>query len=505
MTLSYPYGAMKHEERSLGITMSTASSYAETTGLLRGSVDTQLEDFDENATSTSPFVERLFETIQPNHPLQKEATGWGMDAAAKGPLHASAAFLGPALIHLATASARSNCPDCNDQDLYIYFQFIKPSGILAISSMFVTFVAAITLPFWGTMIDYSPYRKRIGAITAALLMVCNAIPIFLSADTWLVVLISQTILDYIYLLHNVIMMAYLQNLTTDQTMLATYTTRFTILQSAFVASYMLLLIGYASYFSASNMEMSRVAHIISLLNGSFLLYYAWRFLLKERPRLHDKPRGDSLLATTVTELRTTSVHIWTHLPSLKWFLLTLLFSPDAGSGTSRGMMATFMVSCLHMEASQIGLATFITLLCTIPGGYISKFLCIRFNPLLSFRLCLVTWATAIGMCAWLVQGPDEFYLFLFSCALWGCCLGWLVPTQRVLFCVLTPSGKETEMMGVVFCCHNLLAWLPPLVFGALVKDVRGALGSQVLFFVLALGLSIGVGTYEGAIQQAKNG
>jgi MFS-type transporter involved in bile tolerance (Atg22 family) len=470
----------------------------ETTGLLQ----TNIQQSDQY--EPSPCIERPFQIKLPGiHACHPEATGWAMDAAAKGPLHTSATFLGPALIHMAAVSARNHCPDCSDDELYVFFRFIRPSSVLAMSSMCVTLGAAVTLPFWGTIIDYSPYRKQIGALTAALLLLCTAVPIFLSSDNWPLVWVVQTILDYLYLLHNVIMLAYLQNLSTDATVLATYTTRFTILQSVFVATYMMGLTCYATFASASNMEMSRVAHIVSLLNGSFLLYYAWTFLLKERPRLHDMRLGASIFSSTVAELRTTMEHIVTHLPALKWFLWTLAFSPDAGAGTSRGMFATFMVSCLHMEASQIGFASFVILLSTIPGGYVSKLVCITLNPLVSFQLCLATWATTTAGCAWFVQGPEQLHWFYVAAAMWGMCLGWLVPTQRVLFCTLTPAGKEAELMGVLCCCHNSLAWLPPLVFGSLVKHVRLALASQVLFLGIALGLSTRIGTYDSAVRQAK--
>jgi hypothetical protein len=46
-------------------------------------------------------------------PLQKEATGQGMDAAAKGILHVSTAFLGLALMQLAYTSAEERF--CQDQ------------------------------------------------------------------------------------------------------------------------------------------------------------------------------------------------------------------------------------------------------------------------------------------------------------------------------------------------------------------------------------------------------
>jgi hypothetical protein len=52
-----------------------------------------------------PWFERPFWTNMEGIPLQKEATGQGMDAAAKGILHVSTAFLGPALMQLAYTSA----------------------------------------------------------------------------------------------------------------------------------------------------------------------------------------------------------------------------------------------------------------------------------------------------------------------------------------------------------------------------------------------------------------
>lgn len=104
-----------------------------------------------------------------------------MDAAAKGILHVSIAFLGPALIQLAYTSAeerfcqaRHNVDDddaCSPTEVDLRIFGIRPSSILTVSSVTATAVAAVALPLNGALIDRSSHRKTVGAITAFALVI----------------------------------------------------------------------------------------------------------------------------------------------------------------------------------------------------------------------------------------------------------------------------------------------------------------------------------------------
>jgi UMF1 family MFS transporter len=106
-----------------------------------------------------------------------------------------------------------------------------------------------------------------------------------------------------------------------------------------------------------------------------------------------------------------------------------------------------------------------------------------------------------------VRGPEQLHLFYLLSAAIGVIFGWLVATERVLFCTLAPVGQEAEMMGLILCVHSAAAWLPPLLFSVINEagfSLQWALASQDVIYGLAIVTSLGVGNYETAVQQARD-
>lgn len=87
-------------------------------------------------------------------------------------------------------------------------------------------------------------------------------------------------------------------------------------------------------------------------------------------------------------------------------------------------------------------------------------------------------------------------------------LGWLVPTEKVLFCTLSPKHRQAEMMGVLLCVHMSFSWLPPLLFSIINEagySLRWALASDNLLLLIALFISWYIGDYKRAVEQANRG
>jgi UMF1 family MFS transporter len=466
-----------------------------------------------------PWFESPFWTNVGGIPLQKEATGQGMDAAAKGILHVSTAFLGPALIQLAYTSADERfCQDqhndvdddnniCSptEDDLRVFG--LRPSSILTVSSVTATAVAAVALPFIGALIDRSSHRKTVGAATAFALVFFNAIQVMLSQQNWPMFWLSKTVADFTFVVHTSILLAFMKDLTTDSGTLATYSSKFSILHFTFTAGFTLFVIVFAHWAHQTIVQTSRSAHLVSAVIGFFLLGYSWIYLFGHRPKRGGVRAEDSFVQNTFLALHATIGKIRKHYPALKWFMLTLLWSPDLGSGTLMSIFGTLQKSLMQMSSAQIGMFNLTVLLSTIVGAYLAGYLNRRFNPLFSFRLCLVTLSFVTALMSVFVRGPEQLRLFFLLSAAIGVTFGWLVPTERVLFCTLAPVGQEAEMMGLILCVHSAAAWLPPLLFSVMNEagfSLQWALASQDVIYGLAIVTSLGVGDYETAVQQARD-
>jgi UMF1 family MFS transporter len=477
--------------------------------------DSSLYSSTRQGVGPMPWFESPFWTNMEGIPLQKEATGQGMDAAAKGILHVSTAFLGPALIQLAYTSAEErfcqeqdnvdNDNTCSPTEADLRVFGLRPSSILTVSSVTATAVAAVALPLIGALIDRSSHRKTVGAATAYALVFFNAIQVMLSQQNWPLFWLSKTVADFTFIIHTSILLAFMKDLTTSSETLATYSSKFSVLHFTFTAGFTLFVIVYARWAHQTIVQTSRSAHLVSAVIGFFLLFYSWLHLFGHRPQR--RQAEDSFVRNTFLALHSTVTNIRKHYPALKWFMLTLLWSPDLGSGTLMSIFGTLQKSLLQMSSTQIGMFNLTVLLSTIVGAFLAKYLNRRFNPLLSFRLCLVALSVVTALMSVFVRGPEQLHLFYLLSAAFGVTCGWLVPTERVLFCMLAPVGQEAEMMGLILCVHSAAAWLPPLLFSVINEagfSLRWALASQDFIYGLAIVTSFGVGDYETAVQQARD-
>lgn len=464
-----------------------------------------------------PWLERPFWTRLEGIPLQREATGQAMDAAAKGILHVSTAFLGPALIQLAYTSAeerycqdqqddnQNNNNNCNptEDDLSVFG--LRPSSILTVSSVTATAAAAIALPFIGALIDRSTHRKTAGAATAFALVFFNVFQVMLSQQAWPLFWLSKTIADFTFIVHTSIVLAFMKDLTSSSDTMSLYSSKFSILHFLFTAAFTVAVVIYAQGAHQSLVQTSRSAHLVSAIIGAFLLGYSWVHLFGHRPQR--RQAEDSFVQNTFLALHTTVTNIRRHYPALKWFMLTLLWSPNMGSGTLMSIFGTLQKSLLQMSSPQIGMFNLTVLLSTIVGANWAGYLNRRLNPLTSFRLCLGALSVVTALMAVLIRGPEQLHLFYLLSAFAGVTLGWLVPTERVLFCTLIPVGQEAEMMGLILCVHSAAAWLPPLLFSLINEwgfSLQWALASQDFIYGLAIVTSFGVGDYDTAVRQARD-
>lgn len=476
-----------------------------------------------------PFRTNLMKSF--GEPVRKEATGQAMDSVAKGILHSSVVFFGPALIHLATTAAEesycratqkqthhindasdvsyiinddvSHC-DTSSADLRVYG--LRPSSILTVASVAATLCTAIVLPFVGALIDRSRHRKTMGVITAGLIVAINIAQIFLTRTNWPLFWILHAVSDVLFLTHSVIVLAYLQNLTTNTAALSMYSSKFAILTFVCMILYMLTMIVYARTSGESIVTTSRLAHILSASIGAVTIGYSWLFLFQHRgPRVLVTP-GANIFCESLAGLRHTLQQIRQHYPALKWMLCTILWSPDVGSGSYFSMLATIQKSLLHMNSAQIAAATLISLSFTVIGAQVSAICCTHKNALFSFRLNMILFFVSFGFTALFVTGPEHVHRYYLSSAMLGICFGWLVPTEKVLFCTLAPLGHEAELMGLIVCVHTAMAWLPPLLFSTINEwgwSLRWAMVSQNLLLATAFGFSLLMGDYDTAVAEAR--
>jgi len=452
------------------------------------------------------FIEYPFRVKDDKGEVLPEATGWSMDAAARGPLNIVGTYVGSCLLTLASLEAMNN----NDNKIY----GMKPSSLLAAVAGAVTLVAALIMPFIGALVDRSHHRKTMGILTAIIVVITTGFQISISETNWPVILCLEVIGGISLITHTTSVFSYMPDLSNSESVIVKYSTGFhtrkflcmtVVSLSTAVFSVVTRVPGERAM---NQIRLCRFASSVTFTIAFILLGYAWTFLFRKRAPLQQKMEGKSLMTSGLTSIKRSSRKIFaciSNYRALKWLMISMLFSPEAGAGTVLSIATTLMLIHLKMSAMQLSIAVLLLQVFNIVGAYISKVICQRINPFVSYQIALGSFAVA-SLLTGLTTTSERIWLVYIYAAIWGISFGCFYATQRVLFCRLTPKGKQFEFMGFFMFFGNLLGWLPPIIFTVMnEKGVRMQYAFCVLpvFSAISLFFTFLMGSYEEAIESVE--
>lgn len=425
----------------------------------------------------------------------EEATGHAMDVAARGPINQTGSFVGSAMIRMASVQA-------GGPNGIVYG--IKASSVLTVGSVIVGVLAGVTMPFVGALVDHTRYRKMMGSVSAFIVVLAVAAQLILNEDTWFAVFIMETIGGYFLIMHQVCTMAYLPDLSHNCVEMGHYTARLMMNQYFIQGIFTLIIIVVSFTQTINNVQTAKLAAGCSTVLGVVLFGYAWTFLFRKRPKLREIPEGNTLLTTGFKQIHVTMRHVFANYRALKWFMIALLFSPEAGAGVVLSIAVTFLTFFVKMDVREIAIVSLVMLFSNIPGAMISKRMCVWINPLNSFRLAELLFATTNAVLSATVTGSTDKdkYLVYFFASLVGLAFGWMFPSQRTLAVALIPKGQETEIMGVISFFGQIVGWLPVFVFTAMNEagySMRWGLGSVSVFLMTSFFMTLFCGSFEDAV------
>jgi MFS-type transporter involved in bile tolerance (Atg22 family) len=432
----------------------------------------------------------------------EEATAHAMDYSARGPINQCGSFVGSAMIRLAMVIAAKN----GSTTIY----GMKPSSVLTVASLIVNITAGVTMPFVGALVDHTNNRKIMGTVSAFIMTLSVAVQCAINENTWLAAYVFEIIGGYFLIMHQVCTMAYLPDLTHETAEMGHYTARFMINQYFIQAVFTLTIILVSSFWHYKNegplvstIATARLSAGLATGLGIVLFTYAWTFLFRKRPKLREVPEGSNLFTTGFRQIAVTTKLVFREYRALRWFMVAILFSPEAGAGVVLSIAVTFLTFHVRMTVTEIAIVSIVMLFCNVPGALLSKFMCRKINPLRSFRSAELFYAIVNALIAGTVSGPERKNLVYFYAALAGIAFGWMFPSQRTLTVAIIPKGKETEMMGLISFFGQILGWLPALIFTVMNErgvDMRWGMSIVSYFLLTSCLITCLCGTYEDAVQ-----
>lgn len=406
----------------------------------------------EAATGSSqgaPWLLRFFEIpFRIRDPTNRdvvlpEVTAWAMDHSARGVLNTVGAYVGLAVLVMASIEA-------GDSENTVRAG-LKPSSLLTATSAIVGVIAAALMPIVGAIVDHTQYRRFMGSASALILTALTGMMLALDLErnNWFFVLIVESILSFFLTVHATASFAYLPDLTPDPSVIPQYTASFLIRQAScqFIFTCLLLILGKVRGSDRSVVQTSIDSSIdatsITLGTCVLCLGYAWGFLFRPRPALSKTPEGQPLIATGFLQVKKTAVIIWTKYRALKWFMLSLLWSPESGSGVVVSVAVSYLGTDIGYSGQDLAKLSLIYLSASVAGALMAKWADSRLNTLNIYRSGLVVFVFGLALCVAIVDGPEDKQMSLGIVPLWGLANGWAYSAQRALIVTLIPKGQET--------------------------------------------------------------
>ncbi len=448
---------------------------------------------------------------------QHEVTGWTLDSVARGvTVIGAAVFVSTALLTLAKEAAGCETASPDNDDAYVIPECggrifgMRPTSLLTNIVMISALVSAALMPFVGSLIDHTPYRRSVGRISAACLAFLILLQIYALRFAWFLAAIIQVIVAFLYSVHLCAVFAYLPELTNNTQALVEYTSRFTAAQYGASVVFLLTIvgvlnvagIGYGQEVLAAQVSQTTVFIVITLFFG-----IAWSKMFQERQASHTIPQGTTLVNAGFVKLFRTAQEITTHHRALKWFLVSAAMTQSATTSFS-SIAITYMTDQLLFGPEENAISIFLLLVFAVPGAKLAQVLTRWISPIQSLKCCLLLWMVTTASASFLLRGKGQELVAYGFAVIWGLCMGWVYPTEKALYCSIIPSGQDAELMGVYIFACQIFSWLPPFVFSLMNEtgfSMRTGLFSlNGYFFISFIVLQNRVGDYGDAVLYAES-
>jgi MFS-type transporter involved in bile tolerance (Atg22 family) len=224
-------------------------------------------------------------------------------------------------------------------------------------------------------------------------------------------------------------------------------------------------------------------------------------MLPARPASHDLPEGKTLITQSFVQVWQTTKKInkfYAH--SLRWFLSAVVFA-EAAANAFTVVSVVFLNEQIGFTTQEIGIFFLVTLICTLPGSRLGAWVTKKTSPMISYQLSMLLLMITAIIGAFLLEEGRSVIAYVWG-AFIGVELGWFYPVENLIFSILLPKGQEAEIAGFFVYCTQILGWLPPLIFSALVEaDIHQKYGIMVVqvFFAIAIGIIFLLPKWDDAV------
>jgi MFS-type transporter involved in bile tolerance (Atg22 family) len=387
---------------------------------------------------------------------------------------------------------------------------MRPASWVSNIQTFTSIGAALTMPLFGAVVDFTDYRRASGIVTAFVMVAIQAIQIYTVPATWLPMLILQAVAVVFYYAQLVSLYAYLPEMERDvgQNKMAGFTGNFQTVQFGSQAAFLVVIAIIVFVTKSDAVLTAQISQGINTATCLIFFSIGWFKYLGSRNAVRKLPKGHSLLLEGFRNNFKTMLRIHRHFKKgIRWFFLALAFGQAAAQAITT-LSSIYLADALLLDSLMTSLFFLDVLVVSLVGCRIGAKVAQKTNPNISYALsyAYLFIALLIGLLTLTPNSP------LYGVFIWGgfvgIGLGWLYAVEPLYLSCLIPEGQECEISGFYNFVTVILAWAPPVVFSVCVEnDVaqKYALIAAVGFFVPAIALLMCSGKWEDVLAETKTG
>jgi len=419
----------------------------------------------------------------------KEVRAIMLAGIARGAISMSNVHLANSFLHLACKEGGGfgDGDRCIDPDVRV--RGMKPASFVSNILIFASIMSALVMPPTGAIIDFTPYRRWVGIVTAVLLAVISGVQIATLEETWFAMAILQAIIFMVYQLQLMTLFAYFPEIARDygSEKMISYSSTWSAGQFVSQAGVNLIVIIANIKFQLGTVKTAQLCQGLTLFLCLACLLPAW-YIMPDRPPKHVLKKGRSLAVAGFQQNWSTFKKIWKNYRNLAWFLFSVVSGESAALAVGNTAVI-FLSLSVGLSAFQIAVFFEVSLIGVVLGTKGGAFITRKTNPNISLQMAQLGCASAIIIGCWLVQDveiKERTYPWGFSI---GFFLGWYYPLENVFFSLAVPKNQEAEFAGIFNYCSEIMGWVPPLIFTIMVEaniTVAWALTATASFFFLAV-------------------
>jgi len=379
--------------------------------------------------------------------------------------------------------------EVDDDECKLKIYGFQPTSLITNIAVISGLMSAFLMPVIGSIVDFTSYRRMVAIFGASTMVLIQAIQIGTGPKTWFFMAILQAIAGFLYQVKILALYAYLPDIARDvgQLKMTDFTSSFQISQFSNSLLFLIFISGVNITFGLSDVVTAQISQATTVVYSGFCFLMMVK-MISNVPALQKLPEGKTLITAGFAKIIKNTKGIYTHYKGTVWWFFIAVVFAEAGFNAFTTVSVTYLIGVLEMNGGEIGIIFAVVYISTVPGSLLGAKVTKKTNPVLSWKINIITFILINVSGAFVLVGPDQKTLVYIWGVLWGIGLGWHYPTEKLIFSLCVPKGQEAELTGYYVYTTQIIVWLPPLIFTSINESglhMKYGLLSLVIFFFLA--------------------